>query len=217
MSLHVGGKHKIRRLLVGCAMSAILLLTACGESRSRRQDTGASPTSRPTIDASSFQATVQALATLMPTFTPYGGQPDEKSDAEQRNELLRQAAATVVARDHLQPILEPLPTPMPPLTPWPASVTRVAGAGIIVETNLCSLHKLIGARNEWSETIGNQVVGVCAGTSYSAPAHGQILVEVFDKTTNELLVAPSLYTVPAQVEWVKVIDAVGGNPHTSSR
>ena len=78
-----------------------------------------------------------------------------------------------------------------------------------METNLCSVNKLIGAQNEWSEVRNNQVIGVCAGTRYSGPPQGQILVQVFDKDTNVLISGPDLYTVPGQVEWVKVVDAVG--------
>ncbi len=163
----------------------------------------------PTTDAPSFRATVYAVMLTLPTMTPYGGQPDEKTQGSQMEDLYIEAAATVVAMQHLVPILAPYPTPVPPLTPYPGLSTRIAGAGTIIETNLCGLNKLIGARNEWSEIVSNQITGICAGTRHSGPPQGQILVQVFDAETNAIISGPDLYTAPAQVEWVKVIDAVG--------
>lgn len=192
------------------AVSTSPSIAPAANADTSRPVTSHEPIARPTTDAYSFQATVEAVATLMPTFTPYGGRPnDPKSEAEQRGELLRQAAATVVTRDHLEPILEPLPTLVPPLTPWPGPATRVAGAGTIIETNACTIHKLTSTRNEWSETIGNQIVGVCAGSAYFGPKRAQIDVEVFDNITNQVLVGPDVYIVPAQVESVRITNAIG--------
>lgn len=173
----------------------------------------------PTVDVISFQETVVAVMATMPTYTPYPHvrAVEDKVLGDQRREMMWVAQRTVTAMQHLTPILEPQPTPEPPLTPYPGPPTRTASAGTIVYTNICGTDKLISTQNKWRENIGTRIVAVCAGSTYynpqtleqDGPPHGALLFEDFDTATNTVLSGPDLYEVPAEVASIIVVDAVG--------
>jgi hypothetical protein len=172
----------------------------------------------PTVDFIAFQETVVVVMQTMPTYTPPPHYPalEERILAEQRRLLMEEAQKTVVVMAHITPVLAPQPTPEPPLTPFPGPPTRIAGAGVIVESPDC-IDDLIGTRNKWREYIGTRIVGVCAGSAYfnqktqrpNGPPYGALLFDDYDTATKIILSGPDLYEVPGQVEWVKVVDAVG--------
>jgi hypothetical protein len=173
------------------------------------------PSVVPTVDIVAMQATLVAVVDSMPTYTPYPHAPGitEKVEGEQRTELIQVARKTVTAMMHITPAPEPPSTPEPPLTPYPGPRTETAGAGAIVYNNFCGTDKLISARNKWREYIGTRILTVCAGRTYlnpqAGPQQGALLIEDYDKQTNTILTGPDLYTVPIEVAWVEVVDAVG--------
>jgi hypothetical protein len=153
-----------------------------------------------------------AVMQTMPTYTPIPHYPamEQRVLDGQRRELMEEAQKTVTVMQHLIPILAPQPTPEPPLTPYPLGPpTQTAGAGTIVWTNACTRGKIISAQNEWYTIEGNNVTGVCVGGSYTGQPRGQISIDVYDLHTDATISGPDVYTVPATVQWVKVIDAVG--------
>ena len=167
------------------------------------------PTWPPTVDVPNLDATIAAIALTLPTATLDVGRPLNKAIVEQRDELYRRARATALANYTPVPVLRPIDTPIPPLTPWGGPPTQVAGAGIIVQTGYCGLYKLITTRNLWRETTSSTSTIVCAGNTYDSSQHAQLLVMIVDASTHAVLQGPDLYDTPAQAESVELIDAVG--------
>jgi hypothetical protein len=75
------------------------------------------PTWPPTVDVPSLDATIAAIALTLPTATLDGGRPLNKAIVEQQDELYRRARATALANYTPVPVLRPIDTPIPPLTP----------------------------------------------------------------------------------------------------
>jgi hypothetical protein len=169
------------------------------------------PSVVPTVDIVAMQATLVAVVDSMPTYTPYPhvAAVEEKVVGGQRAELIQEAQKTVIAIMHITPVREPPSTPEPLLTPYPGPPTQVAGSGVIVWTNACTRAKKIAARNQWYAVEGNTGVAVCSGTQYYGEPQGQISVTTFNADTHAILGGPDIYTVPADVESVAVVDAVG--------
>ncbi len=167
------------------------------------------PTWPPTMDVPRLDATIAAIARTLPTATLDVGRPLNKALVEQQDELYRRARATALANHTPVPVLAPIDTPVPPLTPWGGPPTQVAGAGIIIQTDYCGLYKLITTRNVWRETASNTTTMVCAGNTYISAQHAQLLVVLVNATTDIVLQDPALYDAPSQAESVEIIDAVG--------
>src|SRR5437588_7761732 len=117
-----GSLRIVTFVLVGIA--ALISMCACSTTASVPDASSgivAPPTPIPTIDIVTYRATVDAVMATMPTYTPLQsaeGVAGKYQDA-QRNELYQQAVLTVVAMQHLIPIMEPNPTPEPITTLWP--------------------------------------------------------------------------------------------------
>jgi len=153
---------------------------------------------------------VGVVAHTLITATPISGLSPEKAAMEQDRDTYQRALATTVVLLHLTPITEAIEPTLPPRTPLPGPPRRVAGAGLIIEDPRCGVNtKELSSRNLWRETNGPLLTGVCAGSSYFKPYHGQILFEVYDTAAGRHVEGPAIYEVPAPVQWVKVVDAVG--------
>jgi len=201
-------------LIFGIGILILSALSACGTGGNPGTaatpsllEITPSPTAPPTFDWVAFDTAVATVMLGIPTGTPDLHYPPGKNADKQLNDTYYKARETVIAQN--PPPLPPLTPPTPPVTPWGYATPHLAGVGTI--DNGCGrpFYHNITRGNSWYEQGVGEDTMVCAGVTLPPPGVAAVLVVVYDANGPGILSGPDIYQVPAAVQEVRVIDAVG--------